>query len=126
MKIMTVVGTRPELIKMTCCIRQFDRFFEHILVHTGQNYDYELIKYFSGFRYKRTGLFFELYTESPARAIGDIIAKTDMIIKDLKPDAFVVYGDTNSCLLLVLSGIRFQFFILRQGIDVLIPAFQKR
>ena len=89
MKIMTVVGTRPELIKMTCCIRQFDRFFEHILVHTGQNYDYELNQiFFQDLGIREPDHFLNCDTESPARAIGDIIAKTDMIIKDLKPATY--------------------------------------
>ena len=99
MKIMTVVGTRPELIKMSCCIKQFDDFFEHILVHTGQNYDYELNQiFFQDLGIREPDYFLDCNIESPAAAIGDVIAKIDVLIRELKPDGFVVYGDTNSCL----------------------------
>lgn len=96
---MTVVGTRPELIKMACCIEKFDIFFEHILVHTGQNYDYELNEiFFKDLNIRQPNFFLNCNTESPAAAIGDIIYKIDKLIKEHKPDAFLVYGDTNSCL----------------------------
>jgi UDP-N-acetylglucosamine 2-epimerase len=99
MKVMTVVGTRPELIKMACCIEQFDQTFEHILVHTGQNYDYELNQiFFKDLGIRQPDHFLECDTSTPASAIGDIITKIDQLIRIHKPDAFVVYGDTNSCL----------------------------
>lgn len=126
MKIMTVVGTRPELIKMACCIEQFDRSFDHILVHTGQNYDYELNQiFFDDLGIRQPDYFLECNTTSPAAAIGDIISKTDQLIRNIEPDGFVVYGDTNSCLS-VISAKRnkvpiFHFEAGNRSFDLRVP-----
>ena len=126
MKIMTVVGTRPELIKMACCIEEFDKAFEHILVHTGQNYDYELNQvFFDDLGIRQPDHFLNCDSTSAAAAIGDIISKTDLLIKKHQPDAFIVYGDTNSCLS-VISAKRnkvpiFHFEAGNRSFDLRVP-----
>jgi UDP-N-acetylglucosamine 2-epimerase (non-hydrolysing) len=99
MKVMTIVGTRPEIIKLSEVMKELDKFTEHIIVHTGQNYDYELNELF----FKQLGVrtpdyFLEAVKGSPSEAIGDIIAKADKLLEKIKPDALLIYGDTNSCL----------------------------
>ena len=99
LKVMTIVGTRPELIKMSRVIAEFDQHTQHILVHTGQNYDYELNElFFEQLGVRRPNFFLEAVKGSVSETIGDIIAKADRIIEQEKPDAILVYGDTNSCL----------------------------
>lgn len=99
MKVMTIVGTRPEIIKLSCVIDELDRYVEHILVHTGQNYDYELNEiFFSGMGIRRPDIFLGAAGETAAETIGNVIIKTDTLIKEQKPDAILLYGDTNSCL----------------------------
>ena len=126
MKVMTIVGTRPELIKMACCIEQFDQFFDHTLVHTGQNYDYELNQvFFDDLGIRQPDHFLKCDTSTAASAIGDIISKTDQLIREHRPDAFVVYGDTNSCLS-VISAKRnkvpiFHFEAGNRSFDLRVP-----
>jgi len=99
LKILTLVGTRPEIIKLSEVIKLLDIHTDHIVAHTGQNYDYELNEVF----FKQLGLrkpdyFMEASVESPAATIADVIVKTDKLIDEIKPDAFLLYGDTNSCM----------------------------
>jgi len=99
MKVMTIVGTRPEIIKLSEVMKELDKFTEHIVVHTGQNYDYELNEIF----FKQLGVrapdyFLEAIKGSPSETIADIIQKSDKLFTKVKPDALLVYGDTNSCL----------------------------
>jgi UDP-N-acetylglucosamine 2-epimerase (non-hydrolysing) len=99
MKVMTIAGTRPEIIKLSCVIEELDRYTEHILVHTGQNYDYELNEiFFSGMGIRRPDVFLEAAGKTAAETIGNVIIKSDEIIKKHTPDAILLYGDTNSCL----------------------------
>ena len=99
LKVMTIVGTRPELIKMSRVIAEFDQHTRHILVHTGQNYDYELNElFFEQLGVRSPDYFLEAVKGTPSETIGDIIAKADKIFVKEKPDALLVYGDTNSCL----------------------------
>jgi len=99
MKVMTIVGTRPEIIKLSCVIDELDRYTEHVLVHTGQNYDYELNGiFFSGMGIRKPDIFLEVAAATAAETIGNVIIKTDELIKKQKPDAILLYGDTNSCL----------------------------
>lgn len=101
-KIMTIVGTRPEIIKMSMVIRELDECFDHVLVHTGQNYDYELSEvFFNDMGIRKPDYFLEASKESPACAIGDMIAKIDPILEKENPDGVVLYGDTNSCLTVI-------------------------
>ncbi len=102
MKVMTIVGTRPEIIKLAAVIPELDKYTEHILVHTGQNYDYELNEiFFDGMGVRRPDIFIEAAGKDAAETIGNVIIKTDKLFKEHKPDALLVYGDTNSCLAVI-------------------------
>lgn len=97
LKIMTVVGTRPELIKMSRIIAEFEKFTNHILVHSGQNYDYELNEiFFNDLGLKKPDYFLNAVGKTVADSIGQIISKSDDVFEKEKPDAIVIYGDTNS------------------------------
>jgi len=99
LKVMTIVGTRPEIIKLSEVIKELDVHLSHVLVHTGQNYDYELNElFFEELGIRSPDLFLEATKGTPSETIGDIIAKVDKCIVEQKPDALLVYGDTNSCL----------------------------
>jgi len=99
LKVMTIVGTRPEIIKLSEVMKELDKHTEHVLVHTGQNYDYELNEiFFEQLGVRRPDFFLEAIKGTVSETIGDIIAKADKVIVDEKPDAILVYGDTNSCL----------------------------
>ena len=98
-KVMTIVGTRPEIIKLSEVMKELDKHTNHIIVHTGQNYDYELNElFFEQLNVRTPDYFLEAVKGSPSETIGDIIAKADKILVKIKPDALLVYGDTNSCL----------------------------
>ncbi len=101
LKVMTVVGTRPEIIRLSEVIKRLDSCsaVEHILVHTGQNYDYELNQvFFEDLEIRKPDYFLNAATGSPVETIGNILLKIDPILEKEKPDAFLVLGDTNSCL----------------------------
>ncbi len=102
MKVMTIVGTRPEIIKLACVIEELDKYTNHILVHTGQNYDYELNEiFFDGMKIRKPDVYMNAAGETPAETIGNTIAISDKLIKEHKPDAILLYGDTNSCLAVI-------------------------
>ena len=106
-KIMTILGTRPELIKMSRVIAEFDLHTNHILVHTGQNYDYELNEiFYKDLCLRQPDHFLEAACDTPAKTIGNIIAGADNVIKQEEPDAVVLYGDTNSCLSVIAAKRR--------------------
>jgi len=99
LKVMTIVGTRPEIIKLSEVIKELDKHVQHVLVHTGQNYDYELNEiFFEQLGVRKPDFFLEAIKGTAAETIGDIIAKADQLIAKENPDAILVYGDTNSCL----------------------------
>ena len=99
LKIITIVGTRPEIIRLSKIIPLLDKFCEHKLVHTGQNYDYELNQiFFDQLEIRKPDIFLEAAGATPAETIGIIISKVDKILKNYKPDAVLILGDTNSCL----------------------------
>lgn len=99
MKVMTVVGTRPELIKLSCVIQEFDRHFDQVLVHTGQNYDYELNKvFFDELGLREPDYFLNSARKSATKTIACILDTVEDVLEKEKPEVFVVYGDTNSCL----------------------------
>ncbi len=101
-KLMTVVGTRPEIIKLSSVIPLMDEYLEHTLVHTGQNYDYELNEiFFEQLKVRKPDHFLEAAVGSPSRTIGDIIIKIDDLFEKKCPDALLIYGDTNSCLCVI-------------------------
>ena len=98
-KIMTIVGTRPEIIKLSEVMKELDKHTDHIIVHTGQNYDYELNElFFEQLNVRTPDYFLEAIKGTVSETIGDIIAKADKILAEIKPDALLIYGDTNSCL----------------------------
>ena len=99
LKVVTIVGTRPELIKLSRVIAELDRLTEHLLVHTGQNYDYGLNEiFFEQLEIRRPDRFLEAAGDSAAETIGQVIARSDRVLAEEKPDAVLLLGDTNSCL----------------------------
>ena len=106
-KVMTIVGTRPELIKMSRVIAEFDQHTKHILVHTGQNYDYELNQlFFEDLGIRKPDHFLEAVGENAAQTIARVIEKSDAVMEKEKPDAVMLYGDTNSCLAVIAAKRR--------------------
>jgi UDP-N-acetylglucosamine 2-epimerase len=99
LKVMTVVGTRPEIIRLSRVICALERATDHVFVHTGQNHDYELNQvFFEDLGLPRPRHHLEAVGETAAQTIGNVIAKTDVLLEHERPDAFLVLGDTNSCL----------------------------
>lgn len=102
LKVMTIVGTRPELIKMSRVICEFDMHTKHVLVHTGQNHDYELNQiFFDDLEIRKPDYFLEAVGKNVAKTLAKIIEKTDEVFQIEKPDALMLYGDTNSCLAVI-------------------------
>lgn len=98
-KVMTIVGTRPEIIKLSEVIKELDNNLDHLIVHTGQNYDYELNEvFFEDLGIRKPDIFLDAVKGTPSETIGDIISKIDKVFDEKKPEAILVYGDTNSCL----------------------------
>lgn len=98
-KVLTVIGTRPEIIRLSRVMTLLDQHVEHVIVHTGQNYDYELNQvFFEELELRKPDHFMNVETTSLGAAVGDIMRKTEEILKLEQPDAFLVLGDTNSCL----------------------------
>ncbi|WP_101847243.1 non-hydrolyzing UDP-N-acetylglucosamine 2-epimerase [Zhihengliuella sp. ISTPL4] len=104
LKVMTVVGTRPEIIRLSATIKLLDEHTDQILVHTGQNYDYELNEvFFEDLGLRRPDHFLEADTSSLGAALGSILTKTEAVLRTERPDAFLVLGDTNSCISAVIA-----------------------
>lgn len=109
LKVMTVVGTRPEIIRLSAVINKLEESeaIEHILVHTGQNYDYELNEvFFEEFKLRKPDYFLNAATGTAVETIGNILVKVDPVMEEVKPDAFLVLGDTNSCLCTIAAKRR--------------------
>jgi UDP-N-acetylglucosamine 2-epimerase (non-hydrolysing) len=99
MKIATIVGTRPEIIRLSRVMAALDRSLEHVLIHTGQNYDYELNEvFFEDLEIRKPDHFLNAAGASPAETIGLVIARVDVLLREVQPDAVLILGDTNSCL----------------------------
>ena len=99
MKVMTIVGTRPEIIKLALTIKELDKYTEHILVHTGQNFDYELNEvFFKDLELRKPDYFLNTAAKNAVKTIANVISKSDVVMEKEKPDAVLIYGDTNSCL----------------------------
>lgn len=101
LKVLTVIGTRPEIIRLSCTLIALDNSsaIDHVLVHTGQNYDYELNEiFFNDLGLRKPDYFLEAAGANATETIGNILIKIDPLLKSIKPDAFLVLGDTNSCL----------------------------
>lgn len=102
LRLMSIVGTRPEIIKMSEIIKKADKYFEHILVHTGQNYDYELNKvFFDDLGIREPDYYLGVVGNNLGQTMGNIIAKSYELLERVKPDALIVLGDTNSCLCVI-------------------------
>jgi UDP-N-acetylglucosamine 2-epimerase len=130
LKVITVVGTRPEIIRLSRVLHTLD-FYEsinHILVHTGQNYDYELNEvFFEDLGIRKPDHFLNAAGHNATTTIGNIISAIDPILEQEKPDAFLVLGDTNSCLSAIPAKKgKYLFSIWKPVIDVLISAYLKR
>ena len=99
MKVMTILGTRPEIIKLSRVIAELDRHADHVLIHTGQNFDYELNEiFFQDLGIRKPDHFLEVAGGTLAETIGNVIIRSDAVMEKEKPDAFLILGDTNSCL----------------------------
>ncbi|MGL4671781.1 non-hydrolyzing UDP-N-acetylglucosamine 2-epimerase, partial [Cetobacterium sp.] len=106
LRVMTVVGTRPEIIRLAAVIDKLEKSeaIDHIIVHTGQNYDYELNEvFFKDFNMRKPDYFLDTATGKASETIGNILIKMDSLLDEVKPDAFLVLGDTNSCLAAIVA-----------------------
>ncbi|AWB85673.1 non-hydrolyzing UDP-N-acetylglucosamine 2-epimerase [Mycetocola zhujimingii] len=104
LKVLTVVGTRPEIIRLAATIKRLDKYTDHVLVHTGQNYDYELNEvFFEDLGLRRPDHFLESDTSSLGAVLGSILQKIERVLIEEKPDAVVILGDTNSCISAVMA-----------------------
>ena len=107
LKVMTIVGTRPELIKMSRVIAEFDEYTNHVLVHTGQNFDYELNQvFFDDLGIRKPDYFLGAVGNNAAQTIARVIEKADEVLEKEQPDALLLYGDTNSCLSVISAKRR--------------------
>ncbi len=126
LKVMTIVGTRPEIIRLSRVIEKLDQHCEHVLVHTGQNYDYELNEvFFSDLGIRRPDVFLEAAGATAAETIGQVIIAADRVMEMHTPDALLVLGDTNSCLAVIPAKRRkipiFHMEAGNRGFDFRVP-----
>ncbi len=104
LKLMTILGTRPEIIKMSEIIKKSDKYFDHVLVHTGQNYDYTLNEvFFKDLGLRKPDYYLGVVGENLGQTMGNVIAKAYELMVEVKPDAVIVLGDTNSCLSVIAA-----------------------
>jgi UDP-N-acetylglucosamine 2-epimerase (non-hydrolysing) len=104
LKLMTIVGTRPEIIKMSEIIKKCDKYFDHILIHTGQNYDYTLNEiFFKDLGLREPDYYLGVVGDNIGQTMGNVIAKSYELMVKVKPDAVIVLGDTNSCLSVIAA-----------------------
>jgi UDP-N-acetylglucosamine 2-epimerase (non-hydrolysing) len=107
MKVMTIIGTRPEIIKLAQTLKELNKYTDHIIVHTGQNYDYTLNEiFFNDLELRKPDYFLNASAETPVQTIANVIARSDEVMEKEKPDAVLVYGDTNSCLAIIAAKRR--------------------
>ena len=116
-KLMTVFGTRPEIIRLSCIMKKCDKYFEHITVHTGQNWDPRLSRiFFEEFGLREPDHYLNAAGESLGQTLGNVIARTYDLMAELKPDAVLVLGDTNSCLSVIpAKRLKIPVFHLEAG-----------
>lgn len=104
LKLMTIVGTRPEIIKMSAIIKKSDKYFDHILVHTGQNYDYTLNEvFFKDLGLRKPDYYLGVVGDNIGQTMGNVISKAYNLMFEIKPDAIIILGDTNSCLCVIAA-----------------------
>ncbi len=102
LKVMTIVGTRPEIIKMSAIMKKCDAYFDHVIVHTGQNYDYQLNEvFFKDLGLRAPDYYLGVVGENVGQTMGNVVAKSYELMAQVKPDAVIVLGDTNSCLCVI-------------------------
>lgn len=107
LKVMTIVGTRPEIIKLSRVMAALDKHTEHVIVHTGQNYDYELNEvFFKDLEIRKPDFYLEAAGNTAIETISNVLIKSDQIFEKVKPDALLLYGDTNSCLSVISAKKR--------------------
>lgn len=107
LKVMTIVGTRPEIIKLSRVMTELDKYTEHVIVHTGQNFDYELNEiFFQELHLRKPDYFLNAAGKDAAETIANVIRKSDELMDTVKPDALLLYGDTNSCLAVISAKRR--------------------
>jgi UDP-N-acetylglucosamine 2-epimerase len=117
MKVMTIVGTRPEIIRLACTIQRFDETFDHVLVHTGQNYDYNLNEvFFDDLDLRKPDHYLGVDTSSLGRVLGEILIKTEEVLLAEQPDAVLILGDTNSSIAgLIAKRMRIPVYHMEAG-----------
>ena len=123
---MTIIGTRPEIIRLAAVIKRCDRYFDQILVHTGQNYDYTLNQvFFDDLGLRAPNYYLDAVGKDLGETIGNIIAKSYQLMVEVKPDAVLVLGDTNSCLSVIgAKRLHIPIFHMEAGnrcFDVCLP-----
>ena len=126
LKVLTIVGTRPEIIRLSSIIKKFDDIFDHKLVHTGQNYDFELNEiFFNDLNLKKPDYFLDAASDTATKTIGNVIGLTDDVLKNESPDAVMILGDTNSCLSVIAAKNRkiptFHFEAGNRCFDMRVP-----
>ena len=126
LKLMTIIGTRPEIIRLAAVIKRCDRYFDQILVHTGQNYDYTLNQvFFDDLGLRAPNYYLDAVGKDLGETIGNIIAKSYQLMVEVKPDAVLVLGDTNSCLS-VIGAKRLHIPIFHMEAAASTNVFRKR
>mgnify|MGYP000848891826 FL=1 len=104
LKVITVVGTRPEIIRLACVIKLFDHYTNHLLVHTGQNYDYELNQiFFEDLELRKPDYFLNVDTSSLGHVLGETLIGIEEILRKEKPDAMIILGDTNAAIAAIMA-----------------------
>lgn len=128
LKLMTIVGTRPEIIRLSSTIKACDQYFNQILVHTGQNYDYTLNQiFFDDLELRQPDHYLEAVGSNLGETMGNIIAKTYDVLLREQPDALLILGDTNSCLAAVSAKrLKFLYSTWKRVIDALIRMYLKK
>ncbi len=107
LKVMTIIGTRPEIIKLSCVINELDKYTKQVIVHTGQNFDYELNEiFFNQLQIRKPDYFLDAAGNNASETIANVITKSDAVMAKEKPDAVLLYGDTNSCLSVISAKKR--------------------
>ena len=117
LKIVTIIGTRPEIIRLSLIIKKCDEYFDQVLIHTGQNYDYELNEiFFNELEIRKPDYFFEVASQNLGDTLGNIISKSFEVLNKIKPDALLVLGDTNSSLsVLPAKRLKIPIFHMEAG-----------
>ena len=115
LKVVTVIGTRPEIIRLARVMSKLDKYCDHIIVHTGQNYDYELNEiFFKDLNVRKPDYFLDAAGNNGAKTIGKVIIAIDQVLSEINPDAMLVLGDTNSCMS-IISAKRTKYLPLSVG-----------